>query len=69
MTAIVLDICHYKLFKQVMIHRNEKENVSFLPVFFSYKGLDVIHLGNILHHKSIRAMAPPYYKDQTVPII
>ena len=26
-------------------------------------------LGNILHHKSVRAKVPSYFKDQSVPII
>jgi hypothetical protein len=30
--------------------------------------LDAINLGNILHHKSTKAMVPPYFKDQYNPI-
>jgi hypothetical protein len=45
------------------------ENRNFLPLFFANKGLDAINLGNILHHKSVKAMVPPYFKDHSVPII
>jgi len=32
-------------------------------------GFDSINLGNILHHKSVKFKIPPYFKDQSVPII
>jgi hypothetical protein len=47
----------------------ENENRPFLPPFFANKGLAGINLGNILHHKSVKAMVPPYFKDHSVPII
>jgi hypothetical protein len=28
-----------------------------------------INLGNIFHHKSVKPKIPPYFKDQSVPII
>jgi hypothetical protein len=37
-------------------------DLPFLPLFFANKGLDAITLVNILHHKSVRAMVPPYFK-------
>jgi hypothetical protein len=40
------------------------------PFFhFANKGLDAINLDNILRHKSVKAMVPPYFKDQSVSII
>jgi len=36
---------------------------------FANKGMDAINLGNILHHKYVRAMVPHDFKDQSVPII
>jgi hypothetical protein len=64
-----LDIGQHRLFKQVTMRGNEHENRNFLPLFFANKGLDAINLGNILHHKSVKAMVPPYFKDHSVPII
>jgi len=43
------------LFKPVTIRGNDKENKTFLPLFFDNKGLDAINLGNILHHKYVNA--------------
>jgi hypothetical protein len=39
---------------------------SFLQLSFANDG---INLGNILHHKSVESKIPPYFKDQSVPII
>ena len=69
LTSIILDIGRLRLFKPVGIHETESEKRSFLPLFFANKGLDAINLGNILHHKSVKSKVPPYFKDQSVPII
>ena len=60
LTAIVLDIAGHRLFKPVGI---------FLKLSFANKGLYGINLGNILHHKSVKSKIPPYFKDQSGPII
>jgi hypothetical protein len=36
---------------------------------FANNGLDGIILGNIPHHKSLKSKIPPYFKDQSEPII
>jgi hypothetical protein len=69
LTAIVLDIVGHRLFKPVGIKKDEIDKRPFLKLSFANKGLDGINLGNILHHKSVKCKIPPYYKDQTVPII
>jgi hypothetical protein len=51
------------------IKKVEIDKRSFLKLSFANKGLDGINLGNILHHKSVKSKIPPYFKDQTVPII
>ena len=68
LTAFILDISQCSVFKPVTIRENEKENQPLIPLFFANKGLEAIYLGNILHHKSVRAMSPPYFKDQSRPI-
>ena len=67
--AMVLDISNHRLFKPVQSKANASENRSFLPLLFANKGLDAINLGNILHHKSVTSKIPPYFKDQSIPII
>ena len=69
LTAIVLDIAGHRLFKPVGIKKDEIDKRSFLKLSFANKGLDGINLGNILHHKSVKSKIPPYFKDQSVPII
>jgi hypothetical protein len=66
---MVLDIVGHRLFKPVGIKKDERSKRSLLKLSFSHKGLDGINLGNILHHKSIKSKIPPYFKDQSLPII
>lgn len=67
----IVDIGHHMLFKPITIHEDEKGNASYLPLSSPCynKGLDVTNLGNILHHKNVKCMVPPYYKDHSVPVI
>ena len=69
LTAMVLDIASHRLFIPVVIKKDEIDKRSFLRLSFANKGLDDINLGNILHHKSVKSKIPPYFKDQSVPII
>ena len=66
LTAIILDIVGHILFKAVGIKKVEIDKRSFLKLSFANDG---INLGNILHHKSVKSKIPPYFKDQSVPII
>ena len=69
LTAIVLDIADHWFFKAVGIQKDEIEKRSFLKLSFVNKGLEGIHLGNILYNKSIKYQIQPYVKVQSVPII
>jgi hypothetical protein len=69
LTAIVLDIAGHRPFKPAGIKKDEIDKRSFLKLSIANKGLDGINLGNILHHKSVKSKIPPYFKDQSVPII
>ena len=69
LTAIVLDIGSHRLFKPVGIKKDEMDKRFFLKLSFANKGLDGINLGNILHHKLVKCKIPPYFKDQSIPII
>ena len=59
LTAIVLDIAGHRLI----------DTRFFLKLSFANKSPYGINLGNILHHKSVKCKIPPYFKDQSVPII
>ena len=64
-----MDIAGHRLFKPVGIKKDEIEKRSYLNLSFANKSRDGINLGNILHHKSVQFKIPPYFKDQSVPII
>jgi hypothetical protein len=61
----------HRFFKPVGINyrTDEIDKRSFLKLSFANEGLDVINLGNILHHKSVKSKIPPDFKDRSVPII
>ena len=69
LTAIVLDITGHRFSKPVGIKKIEIDKRSFLKLSFANNGLDGINLGNIIHHKSVKSKIPPYFKDQSEPII
>ena len=50
-----MDIAVHRLFKPVGTKKDEIDKRSFLKLSFANKGLDVINLGNILHHKSVKS--------------
>ena len=51
------------IFKLVTIRGNERKIDPFFHLSLLTK------VCNILHHKSVRAMVPPYLKDQSIPNI
>ena len=66
LTAIVLDITGHRFSKPVGIKKIDIDKRSFLKLSFANNS---INLGNILHHKSVKSKIPPYFKDQSEPII
>ena len=64
-----MDIANHRLFNYVGIKKYEIDTRSFLQLSFANNGIDAINLGNILHHKSVIYKIPPYFKNQSVPII
>ena len=64
-----MDIEGHRLFKPDGIKKDEIVKRPFLELSFANKGFDDIYLGNILHHKSVKSKIPPYFKDQSVPLI
>ena len=67
--ALVMDIASHRLFRPVCEHSEELEKRSFLNLKFINKGIDAINISNILHHKRVKNNIPPYFKDQSSPII
>jgi hypothetical protein len=60
----LIDIARHKLFKPIGIKKAEIDKLSFVN-----KRIDIINLGNIFHHKSVKYQIPAYFKDNYIPII
>ena len=50
----------------VPLHDN---NRKFLNILFANKGIDAINISNILNRKEVVKEIPPYFKNQSVPIV
>ena len=69
LVSIICDVAFFRLFKPVRsepLHDNKRK---FLPIHFSNKGIDAINISNVLHHKEVTSKIPPYFQNQSVPII
>ena len=49
--------------------KDELDKRSFPKLLFANKYLDVINIGNILHHNAVKSNILPFLKDQSVLII
>ena len=67
--SIILDIAYHRLDKPKQDNTDNSDKRSFLKLKFANKGIDAIHLSNILHHKNVQAHIPKYFKNATTPII
>ena len=58
--------CQSQVFKPFTF---EPKKWSFLKLSFANNGLGAINFCNNLHQNSVKSNIPPYFKDQSVPII
>ena len=58
--SIILDIAYNRLDKPKQDNSHNSDKRSFLKLKFANKGIDAIHLSNILHHKNVQAHIPKY---------
>ena len=58
---------HQLHFVSIFEGKTRAKSYRFLTLVLFWKIR--INLGNILHHKSVKSKIPPYFKDQSVPII
>ena len=68
--SIITDIAYHRLYKPAktnLLDNVDKRN--FMHIHFANKGLDAINLPNVFHQKSIQENIPPYFKQQSSPII
>ena len=69
LVSIICDVAFFRLFKPVRSEPLHDNNRKFLPIQFSNKGIDAINISNVLHHKEVTSKVPPYFQNQSVPII
>ena len=67
--SIILDIAFKRLDKPIQNNNHEPVKGSFLKLNFANKGIDAIHISNILHNKKVTAHIPKYFKNTSTPII
>ena len=59
----------FRLFKPVRSEPLHDNNRKFLHIPFANKGIDAINISNILNRKEVVKEIPPYFKNQSVPIV
>jgi hypothetical protein len=59
----------WRLFKPVRSEPLHDNNRKFLHIPFANKGIDAINISNILNRKEVVKEIPPYFKNQSVPIV
>ena len=67
--SIILDIAYNRLDKPKQHSPHNSDKHSFLKPKFANKGIDAIHLSNILHHKNVQAHILKYFKNTTTLIL
>ena len=68
LSSIICDVTSFRLFKPVRsepLHNNR----TFPHIPFANKGIDAINISNILNRKEVVKEIPPYFKNQSVPIV
>ena len=59
----------FRLFKPVRSEPLHDNNRKYLHIPFANKGIDAINISNILNRKEVVKEIPPYFKNQSVPIV
>ena len=69
LSSIISDVAQFRLFKPVKSEPLYNDDRKFIHIPFSNKGIDAINISNILHSKKVLSKIPPYFKNQSVPIV
>ena len=69
LSSIICDVGSFRLFKPVRSEPLHDNNRKFLHIPFANKGIDAINISNILNRKEVVKEIPPYFKNQSVPIV
>ena len=69
LSSIICDVASFRLFKPVRSEPLHENNRKFLHIPFANKGIDANNISNILNRKEVVKEIPPYFKNQSVPIV
>ena len=69
LSSIISDVAQFRLFKPVKSEPLHNDDRKFIHIPFSNKGIDAINISNILHRQKVLSKVPPYFKNQSVPIV
>ena len=69
LSSIICDVASFRLFKPVRSEPLHENNRKFLHIPFTNKGIDAINISNILNRNEVVKEIPPYFKNQSVPIV
>jgi hypothetical protein len=69
LSSIICDVASFRLFMPVWSEPLHDKNRKFLHIPFANNGIDVINISNMLNRKEVVKEIPPYFKNQSVPIV
>ena len=68
-TAIILDVANYRLFRPVRNNVSAKKPNHFMKIKFLNKAVDAINLPALLRSTSVTDKIPVYFRDKEPPIV
>ena len=68
-TAIILDIANYRLFRLVRSHVPAEKPKHFMKIKFLNKAVDAINLLALLQSASVTDKIPVYFRDKESPTV
>ena len=68
-TAIILDVANYRLFRLVRSDVPAEKPKNFMKIKFLNKAVDAINLPELLQSTSVTDKIPVYFKDKEPPIV
>ena len=69
LSSIICDVASFRLFKPVGSEPLLDNNSKFLHIPLASKGIDASNISNVLNRKEVVIKIPPYFKNQSVPIV
>ena len=69
LSSIICDVASFRLLKPFRSEPLHDNNRNFLHILVANKGIDAINISNILNRKEVVKEMPPFFKNQSVPVV